>query len=205
VQSNQENPLPCFLLKWLAHNITFALYSFTNTGGGNKVVLKGYGKMPMLDYVGNSLSVAAGVGCETSGVDVPGTGTGTEEPSSAATTLNQVIGFTLPFLFGSSVRLPTATVAVAMATGLLSASPFASAQVSVTTECQLAPINVEIYIDASSDEIVMRNAQSGDFEVCPPETLYWKHHPDVYGGYEGCVGEKGYYPVSCLYLERTVS
>jgi hypothetical protein len=178
-------------------------YSFTNTGGGNKVVLKGYGKMPMIDYVGSSLSVAAGVGCETPDVDVPGTDT--EDPSSAATTLNQVIGFTLPFLFGSSVRLPTATVAVAMATGFLAASPMASAQVTTTTECQLAPIDVEIYIDATSNEIVMQNSQSGNFEVCPPETLYWKHHPDVYGGYEGCVGEKGYYPVSCLYLERTVS
>jgi hypothetical protein len=170
-----------------------------NTGAGNKVVLKGYGKMPMIDYFGSSLSVAAGVGCE--GVDVPGT-EDIEEPSSAATTLNQVIGVTLPFLFGSSLHLPTAAVAVAMATGFLSACPFASAQVSVTTECQLAPIDVEIYIDATSDEIVMQNAKSGDFEVCPPETLWWKHHPDVYGGYEGCVGEKGYYPVSCLLVFR---
>ena len=40
----------------------------------------------------------------------------------------------------------------------------------------------------------MREAKSGDFEVCPPESLYWKHHPNVFGGYEGCVGEKGYYP-----------
>jgi hypothetical protein len=163
---------------------------------GNKVVLKGYGKMPMVETVGSTLSVAAGNGCEeeTSGGDSPGT----EE--SSATSLNQVIGFTLPFLFGTSARLPAATVAVAMATGFLGASPFASAQVSVTTECQLAPIDVEIYIDATSDEIVMQNSKSGDFEVCPPESLYWKHHPDVYGGYEGCVGEKGYYPVSCLYL-----
>jgi hypothetical protein len=163
------------------------------------VVLKGYGKKPILFYAGTSLSVAAGVGCETSGVDVPDTDT--EEPSSAATTLNQVIGITLPFLFGSSLHLPTATVAVAMATGFLGAIPFASAQSSVTTFCQLAPIDVEIYIDATSDEIVMQNSKSGDFEVCPPESLYWKHHPDVYGGYEGCVGEKGYYPVSCLYLD----
>lgn len=27
-----------------------------------------------------------------------------------------------------------------------------------------------------------------------PSALYWKHHPKVFGGYEGCVGEKGYYP-----------
>ena len=27
-----------------------------------------------------------------------------------------------------------------------------------------------------------------------PQSFYWKHHPDVYGGYEGCVGEKGLVP-----------
>ena len=36
--------------------------------------------------------------------------------------------------------------------------------------------------------------QTGDYEVCPPETMYWKHHPDVFGGYEGCVAERGLYP-----------
>jgi hypothetical protein len=166
---------------------------------GNKVVLKGYGKMPMVETVGRVLSVAAGNGCEeTKEVDSPGT------DESSASSMNQVFGFTLPLLFGASARLPTATVVVAMAaTGFLGASPFASAQVTVTTECQLTPIDVDIYIDATSDEIVMQNSKSGDFEVCPPESLYWKHHPDVYGGYEGCVGEKGYYPVSCLYLLRT--
>ena len=40
----------------------------------------------------------------------------------------------------------------------------------------------------------MRDYQSGDFEVCPPETLWWKHHPDVFGGYEGCVSEGAYWP-----------
>lgn len=24
--------------------------------------------------------------------------------------------------------------------------------------------------------------------------VYWKHHPEVYGGYEGCSSELGYYP-----------
>jgi hypothetical protein len=34
-----------------------------------------------------------------------------------------------------------------------------------------------------------------ELERLPPFTaLYWKHHASVFGGYEGCVGEKTYYP-----------
>jgi len=79
---------------------------------------------------------------------------------------------------------------------LTSSAPY-GAFAQADTGCAIPdPIEVDIYVDSTAtvNDLVMMDAQSGDYEVCPPETLYWKHHPDVFGGYEGCVGEKGYYP-----------
>ena len=44
------------------------------------------------------------------------------------------------------------------------------------------------------DAEVMQLYKSGQFEECPAETTWWTHHANVYGGYEGCVGENGYLP-----------
>jgi hypothetical protein len=32
------------------------------------------------------------------------------------------------------------------------------------------------------------------FSFLPKTGVWWKHHPKVHGGYEGCTGEKAYYP-----------
>lgn len=44
------------------------------------------------------------------------------------------------------------------------------------------------------DEEIMRMYKGGQFNECPPETMYWEHDESVYGGYAGCVGENLYTP-----------
>jgi len=45
------------------------------------------------------------------------------------------------------------------------------------------------YSLATLDACTMKEANGGQFEICPPESFYWEHHPSVFGGYTGCVGE----------------
>lgn len=54
------------------------------------------------------------------------------------------------------------------------------------------PIDIEIYQDYAA--LANEDYKSGTYDTCPPEAFYWKHHPTVYGGYEGCVGEKYLFP-----------
>ena len=146
---------------------------------GNKVVLKGYTKKPTITTTDSKVIVAAGDDCNP---EEP-----TDDGSSAFSNLATMAGLSIPFLMGGA-KIPAATIAAA---GLMAGMPAAQGQ---AVECASTAIEVEIYLDSTADEIVMRNAQSGDFETCPPESLYWEHHPSVYGGYKGCVGEKAYYP-----------
>jgi hypothetical protein len=150
-------------------------------GMGNKIILKGYRKMPMIATEVGSMMVSAGEPC---GDEVKPEG----EATSSAT---RILRFALPFLLGTTSGGISSGLAFGLAGGLLG---HAMVNAQTTAECELAPIEVDIYVDASSDEIVMRSVQSGDFEICPPESFYWKHHPTIYGGYEGCVGEKNFYP-----------
>jgi hypothetical protein len=54
------------------------------------------------------------------------------------------------------------------------------------------PIDIEIYQDYAA--LANEDYKSGTYDPCPPEAMYWKHHPTVYGGYQGCVGEKYLFP-----------
>ena len=90
-------------------------------------------------------------------------------------------GFVATLLSGSFIPL---TVSVAIASASI---PMVAADTCDDT------IDVEIYTDI--DDLIAMDYKAGQHEICPPETFYWKHHPDVYGGYEGCVGEK--YMVPC--------
>lgn len=151
---------------------------------GNKVVLKGFDSTPIIEEIDGSLVVKPGDPCGKAAP--PGNETETEESMAAMATT-----FGLSFLFGRHGYIG------ALGTTLLLTSFMGSSTVSAqdAVECQLLPIEVEIYVDSLPvNEQVMKDFQSGDFEVCPPESTYWKHHPDVYGGYEGCVGEKALYP-----------
>jgi hypothetical protein len=159
----------------------FFFARFTDSSVGNKVIFKSFTRMPVVKEVDGILSVTAGDSCA-----------GTAAGTSAASMLTSSLGFAVPMLCGLGAGLSATTVATAAALGgFLANAPSALAQ---TAECEIVPIEVEIYTNTTSDEIVMLEVKGGDYDECPPESLYWKHHPDVYGGYEGCVGEKFYYP-----------
>jgi hypothetical protein len=149
-------------------------------GLGNKIILKGYERMPVIASEVGSMMVTAGEACEDAVV-----------PTKSTSSATRLLGFALPFLLGSTSGGVGSGLAFGLAGGLLG---HAMVDAQSTQECELAPIEVDIYVDASSDEIIMRTVQSGDFEICPPESMYWKHQPEIYGGYEGCVGEKTFYP-----------
>ena len=111
----------------------------------------------MLSQTNGKLVVSAGDSC-TAPVDT----------GSGASSLTTAAAMGVPLLFGGAARMPAVTMVAAAATGLLSTLPQANAQ--TVSECETATIEVEIYLDTTADEIVMREAQSGDFEVCPPES-----------------------------------
>jgi hypothetical protein len=114
---------------------------------GNKIVLKGFTKTPLVEIVDDVVTISAGEPCEASPL-----------VGSAA-----YMAMGLPFVFGRS----TTGVLGSTLIGMTLMSQSVKAQ---SSECSIVPIEVEIYVDASSDEIVMRQAKSGDFEVCPPES-----------------------------------
>lgn len=55
-------------------------------------------------------------------------------------------------------------------------------------------IDVEIYINTNQE--IMKQHRAGTHDICPPETFYHEYHPNVYGGYKGCCGEKYIVPCS---------
>jgi hypothetical protein len=141
--------------------------SMTSTGESNKVVLRGFSREPMVVMEGGVLTVSAGEPCDGSAptaddsAGVPTTGT------SSASAAFAFLNFGLPIFLGRGV---SSGVGSALLTTLaLSASaPFAGAQ--ETAACESVPIEVDIYVGGAANELVMREAQSGDFEVCPPES-----------------------------------
>jgi hypothetical protein len=96
------------------------------------------------------------------------------------------------FFGGSIGGVPSALLTV-----LALATPsqfFAHAQESAA--CEMVPIEVDIFFDtgAEASDIVAMETQTGQYNECPPESTYWEHLSEVFGGYKGCVGEKALYP-----------
>jgi hypothetical protein len=182
---------------------TLATLRFTAMPGeGSYIKFFNYTAQPMVTLEGNVLTIKAGEACTTSGGPIQET-EATAVPSMAPTkkvkdstagsgAFQKMAAISIPLLFGANAKLPAATLAAVVASGI--GLPLATAQDVSVTSCETATIEVEIYVGESIDELVMAEAQSGDFEICPPESLYWEHHADVFSGYKGCVGERGYYP-----------
>ena len=84
------------------------------------------------------------------------------------------------------------TMVMGLATLALTA-PYASAAGHMSGGCA-NEIMIEIYTDAAPASPVsdLKTYVEEEFKVneCPTESMWWKHHPSVYGGYEGCVAEK---------------
>jgi hypothetical protein len=145
-----------------------------NTGVGNKIVLRGYLYDPVIEEgEGGVLQVSAGGPCEdppeglNPDPDPPGDG---DDPESSAGTA-QYLGWGLAsMLMGTRSALAGSTLALGMTVGFLSSAPTAMAQTDIISECELAPIEVEIYVDTMASELVQMAYKTGDYEVCPTES-----------------------------------
>mmetsp|Transcript_26693 Transcript_26693/g.40072 ORF Transcript_26693/g.40072 Transcript_26693/m.40072 type:complete len:755 (-) Transcript_26693:312-2576(-) len=93
------------------------------------------------------------------------------EPSSAFSIAASISPLVMA---NSGLISPLAGFATAMLMGL----PFTSAAGDHS-------ITIDIYTD--TDALIHDEVGS---MTCPPESLYFEHHPSVHGGYKGCVGEK---------------
>jgi len=138
----------------------------------------------MIEVFDGTMSITAGESC----IEAPIVETPVEtETASSATKLLQYA----PLFFGMRYGGVTGSLSIVLTAAFMGKTVMAD---TVVSACDLVPIEVEIYVDITANELVMQEVKSGDYDVCPPETLYWKHHPSVFGGYEGCVGEKALYP-----------
>merc|ERR1719281_2439883 len=71
-----------------------------------------------------------------------------------------------------------------------------SAQAGSHSSCETA-MEVEVHgpmTQAAVDAFVCKKEKAGQFRDCPAESVYYKFHKDVYGGYEGCVSDAGMNP-----------
>lgn len=126
--------------------------------------MKDYSSEPVIAPMGDGvISISAGGPCLVED---------DEEPSSSAKSLLTSIS---PLVMAHAGVISPLT---AVASFLLISSPFAAADPSST-------ITIEIYEDV--DERIHESEKS---MTCPPESFYFEHHPTVYSGYSGCVGEK---------------
>jgi hypothetical protein len=155
------------------------LFRTLNTGVGNKIVFRGYKYDPVIaEGADGVLQVSAGEPCEEvedpmEGDNMnpplnpdPGTPPGGESAGAA-----QYLGWGLAsMLMGTRSALAGSTLALGMTVGMLSSAPMAMAQNDVVSECDLAPIEVEIYVDTMSGELVQMEYKTGDYEVCPTES-----------------------------------
>lgn len=142
-----------------------------NTGVGNKIVLRGYQYEPIISEAGNGvLEISSGDPCDGTPPLIPNPNSPNNDESSAAATY---LGWGLVgmFLHGRTA-LTGSTLALGMTVGLLSSAPTGALaqQNNVVSECDLAPIEVEIYVDTMASEIVQMEYQTGDYETCPPES-----------------------------------
>lgn len=135
----------------------------TNTGEGNKIVLRGYSREPIVEEEGEYLSIRAGEPCggssvtdngdSTSSVDSPnGGGDGststTGDSGATASSATKLAGFGLPLLFGGrsgSVGVVGSSL-LAMAFSTTMMSPMVSGQDITTAECEIVPIEVDIFV-----------------------------------------------------------
>mmetsp|Transcript_15965 Transcript_15965/g.24859 ORF Transcript_15965/g.24859 Transcript_15965/m.24859 type:complete len:764 (-) Transcript_15965:191-2482(-) len=147
-------------------------------GMGNKIILKGYTVHPQVAFVDGEMVVSAGESCDA-------TATPSASPTEAESGSMALLGAG-SYILGGPAVVTAASLFMAM-------TPFALASVSELFkagehDCG-STLTVEIYTDV--DELIHKEAMQG---ACPAESLWWAHHEGVFGGYEGCVGEKYLFP-----------
>ena len=131
------------------------LSSFVNEGQGNKIVLKNFSREPVVVETATYIEIKQGDPCDAD----------TDAPPSAA---NQALAFGIPFVMGQVLGLPT--TAVAFTAGMAAFGWGVQAQ--ATSECASVPIEVEIYVEATVEEVVNKMYNAGTYEDCPPESKF---------------------------------
>jgi len=137
---------------------------YTSAVPGSKIVLSGYESEPIVMTSSDGIvEITAGDPCDETEV---------QSESSAISVLKSMT----PLLMAPVGIISPLT---AIASYVILGSSFVSAM-----ECSDS-ITIEIYQDVN--ELIHEGVKSLE---CPPESFYYEHHPTVYGGYSGCVGEK---------------
>lgn len=146
-----------------------------NTGVGNKIVLRGYDYQPTIEEsMDGTLQVSLGEPCDSSVQTPPEDGAGGVNPEPEGPNLGsgaaaKYLSWGLSAFVGQKSAVAGSALALGLTAGFL---PSATAQ-DVVSECDLAPIEVEIFVDAMADELVQMQYKTGDFEVCPPESKFY--------------------------------
>ena len=162
--------------------------------------MKGFLVEPIIEVVDGIVTVTAGEPCDGA-VEITKKTTDSEENKSpildeetaiTSSAMRQFLGFSVPFLYGRSTGVGSALLTFLALTS--SVSPLSLAQ--DVSECNLVPIEVDIFMDTTGDAsaTVAMETQTGQFNTCPPESTFWEYDAEVFGGYSGCVGEKALYP-----------
>jgi hypothetical protein len=175
--------IPYDLPKSGMHKLTTTGYKPTvkrvvGNGVGNKVFIKNYEAKPVKSTVCffcSDILLSAGDTCAVS------TSAPTKAPTKAPVTPTSAAFAVsaLSFLSGGG----SLGMVLSLFVGLFMS-------VSADDSCS----NVEIEINQDYTDLINYDFKSGDYNECPPETVYYKHHPLAFGGYEGCVSEKYLYP-----------
>jgi hypothetical protein len=136
--------------------------------------LRGYKYEPIVsENEDGVLEVSVGEPCDGSGfAPIPDPDAPDLNESSSAASVSKLLGWGLAALVGRNNALAGSTLAMGMTVGLLSSSAptVVAQQEDIIAECDLVPIEVEIYVDSMADELVQMEYQTGEFEICPPES-----------------------------------
>lgn len=177
---------------------------------GNKIVLKNFEREPVVVETETSIEIKQGDPCKDEGTPTDPSEPTDPSPSAAS----RALAFGIPLAMGQIFGLPT--TAMALTAGV--AAFGLGAQAQNTAECSSVPIEVDIYVDATVEEIVNKMYKAGEYNECPAESKsislvvkgipgadlshacflpiaqYWEHQDEVFSGFTGCVAERGLYP-----------
>ena len=196
--STKEYPISNGFMKLAFSGFSPNVKRTMNAGMGNKIVLSGYDYDPVIEesLSDGIIQVSTGEACglvtppgggestdaEVLDADISGASSQSFAPtSSLAKYLGWGMAAGLAGLNGGGQSSQLALSAVVLSAPLLSSPSSAGvmAQDIISTECELAPIEVEIFVDTDvpivdmdAESQINMEYQTGEFEVCPPESKF---------------------------------
>mmetsp|Transcript_83514 Transcript_83514/g.233024 ORF Transcript_83514/g.233024 Transcript_83514/m.233024 type:complete len:780 (+) Transcript_83514:59-2398(+) len=156
--------------------------------GTPKIVITKYTHVPSAEVVDGALVVTSGSCSSPASTPAPTADTAGTETSAAIRGISHAL---FPAVIATTLTAKHIP-ALSLVAGALFATP---AQASGHASCDAAmEVEVHALTMADVDSFVSQQEKTGQFRVCPPETVYHEFHSDVYGGYKGCVGDAGMIP-----------